>query len=255
MTKYWDAGKVKTRLGAAIGLEQAAEIHRLFVAHLCASLGQVADQNIACLSPDHMLEKFQTALAAWGIEHTWRTVPQGDGTLGARMQRWFIRSMRDDGSRTPTVTACAGPPRSILIGADCPTVKASQIEDAGELLRSHDAVLGPAADGGYYLIGLRGPWDSHQASFETLFRNIPWSTEQVLSVTRERLNLAGLSFIELETREDVDTIVELNHLRTALLAGGDPDAELGARIERVLAGEFPLTDHAATKRPTSSFHE
>lgn len=255
MTKYWDAGKVKTRLGATIGLERAAEIHRLFVAHLCASLGQVADQNIACLSPDHVLEKFQTDLRTWGLEQTWRAMPQGDGTLGERMERWFIHSLGDDIPHPPSTKSRAQPPRAILIGADCPRLDPSQIRHAGELLGGHDVVLGPAADGGYYLIGLRGPWDSHPTGFETLFRNIPWSTEQVLPITRERLKLAGLSFTELETREDVDTIVELNHLRASLQTAGDRDAELRAGIERVLASEFSRTDTASTKRPTSSFHD
>jgi glycosyltransferase A (GT-A) superfamily protein (DUF2064 family) len=123
------------------------------------------------------------------------------------------------------------------------------------MLRAHDVVLGPAADGGYYLIGLRGPWVSHQAGFETLFQNMPWSTARVLPITRERLKTAGLSFTELETREDVDTIVELNHLRASLETAGGREAKLRAGIERILREDSSCDDPPSKNLPTISSHE
>lgn len=148
-------------------------------------------------------------------------MPQGDGNLGERIRRWFVHFLEKQSAR------------AILIGADCPTLEADLIRCAGEQLRKHDVVLGPAADGGYYLIGIRGPWDTDAPGFELLFRDIPWSTDQVLNITRQRLDAANLSFSELETREDIDTMSELNHLRQSI-ATGDRDGMLKTEIDRIL---------------------
>ena len=145
------------------------------------------------------------------------------------MQRWFIHNLRNGSSR------------AILIGADCPMLDAVQIEQASESLQACDVVLGPAADGGYYLIGLHGAWQSNESLFQTLFRDVPWSTDQVLSLTRSRLETAGLSFAEMETREDVDTIDELRKLRKSLEQATDRHAELKQGIDRILEG-FSLSD-------------
>ena len=205
MTKYWDVGKVKTRLGATIGMPQAALLHRLFFTHLCQSLSALRGRRIVCLAPDSKLESFRSELRSLQLDQSWETICQAEGCLGNRMQNWFESVLQDP--RRPTSKA-------ILIGADCPTVSVELIEKACDELESHDVVLGPAADGGYYLIGLASPWTSLR--FQTVFHEIPWSTNRVLSITRERLVDAGLSFCELEVREDIDTLAELNRLREQL---------------------------------------
>jgi hypothetical protein len=225
MTKYWDAGHVKTRLGASVGMRQAAALHRLFVSHLCTSLAHVAEQNTLCVSPDSRLGRFQEALNSWGLEDRWDMMPQGTGNLGERMGRCLKRCLDRPSS--------SGFSRAIFIGADCPTLGTDLIRRASDSLKKQDAVLGPAADGGYYLIGLRGPWRSRRGKFESLFRDIPWSTDQVLSITQERLESAGLSFSELDIREDVDTLVELDHLRE-FVATDDRYAQLRTGIEQIL---------------------
>jgi hypothetical protein len=171
----------------------------------------------------------ETALKSWGLDGQWDIKSQGAGNLGERMQRWFIHNL---GTRSS---------RAILIGADCPRLDAGHIEKASEILQTREVVLGPAADGGYYLIGLRGAWQSNESRFETLFHDVPWSTEQVLNVTRGRLEAAGLSFAELETREDVDTIDELRNLCESLEQATDRHADLKQGIDRILAG-FSLSD-------------
>jgi hypothetical protein len=103
-----------------------------------------------------------------------------------------------------------------LIGADCPTIDLPLIEQAQDHLTSHDVVIGPAADGGYYLIGIAAPWTTSR--FRTIFEEIPWSSEEVLPLTRLRLASAGLSWYELEVQEDIDTAAELNRLRSKLSA-------------------------------------
>lgn len=227
MTKYWDIGKVKTRLGISIGMERAGSLHQLFVSHLCASLAHVTCRRVVCLAPNYRIAAMETALKSWSLDDLWEVKPQGSGNLGERMQRWFVHNLRTKSSR------------AILVGADCPRLGADQIDKASEILQTQDAVLGPAADGGYYLIGLR--WQSNVARFEQLFREVPWSTNQVLSVTHSRLETAGLSFAELESREDVDTIDELRNLRESLEQATDRDAELKKGIDRILVG-FSLSD-------------
>jgi glycosyltransferase A (GT-A) superfamily protein (DUF2064 family) len=176
----------------------------------------------------------ETALKSWGLDRQWDVKPQGPGNLGERMARWFTCNLRNESSR------------AILIGADCPRLDAGQIGQARENLQTREVVLGPAADGGYYLIGLHGSWQSNESRFEELFREVPWSTAQVLSVTRGRLETAGLSFAELETREDVDTVVELRNLRESLEQATDQHAELKQGIDRILAG-FRLSDPSSTE--------
>jgi len=228
MMKYWDVGQVKTRLGASVGMERAASLHRLFVSHLSASLANVADRKVACLSPDSSLARFRLDLESWGLGGIWDVTPQGGGDLGDRISRWFIHFLRNRSSR------------AILIGADCPTLDSELIRHAADLLRRNQVVLGPAADGGYYLIGLRGSWESDESVFEPLFHDIPWSTQQVMNVTRQRLRAAGLSHAELETREDVDTIVELQNLRASIAGGSDRHARLRSGIDRILSDpSFP----------------
>ena len=138
-----------------------------------------------------------------------------------------------DLSRPPLSPGVAG--RAILIGADCPAaLDAEQLIRAGEALRTHDVVLGPARDGGYYLIGLRGPWKSHASRFESLFRDIPWSTDRVGDVTRAKLRSAGLAAFELAIQEDIDTIAELNRLRATLATANAQHLGLRDEIEAIL---------------------
>lgn len=227
MTKYWDIGEVKTRLGATIGMERAGRLHELFVAHLCATLSQARCRKIICLAPDDRMVDAKSALESWGVDRHWEIAPQGRGSLGERMQRWFIHNLPSESSR------------AILIGTDCPLLSVEHIEQANQVLHSHDVVLGPAHDGGYYLIGLAGPWASNQARIQTLFDDVPWSTNQVLPITRDRLQKAALSYAELEPREDVDTIKELDNLRASIAGSSDRDSEFKCNIDRILDGYSP----------------
>lgn len=224
MTKFWDCGKVKTRLGNSIGMERAVSLHRLFVSHLCATLSQVPARRVLCIAPDHRLAAMESALKSWGLDGKWELMAQGQGPLGERMERCFIHSLRDETSR------------AMLIGADCPQLGADQIDQASEALQTNDVVVGPAADGGYYLIGLKGAWRANESRFKNLFHDIPWSTDRVLGITRGRIDSAGLSCFDLEMREDVDTIKELASLRRSLELETDQHAELKTEIDRILAG-------------------
>lgn len=223
MAKYWDSGKVKTRLGMTIGMGAAAQIHQLFVKQICVALAECGQRRFVCLAPDHQHTVFQDALQSWDQSNSWDMMSQGTGDLGQRMVRWFASVLNHSAAR------------GVLIGADYPILSTEEFQTADALLCQHDCVLGPAADGGYYLIGLRGSWKQLGAKFQTLFADVAWSTDSVLEVTRSRLQSAGLSWTELPVREDVDTVVELNHLREQL-ANQDEFRQLALKIDHILAG-------------------
>ena len=196
MAKYWCPGRVKSRLGRAIGMEQSAIIHRVFTSFLCDQLSGAADFRQICFSPDTCESRFTQELPL--VESSpWQLIPQGDGDLGLRMSRWFERILVDSADR------------AMLIGADCPTLGPDIISRCGEELRENELVICPAKDGGYVLIGLRGPWNRR---FESLFRDIPWSTNEVLSLTCDRAAKEEIHYKLLEVAEDVDTVEELDRL-------------------------------------------
>ncbi len=198
MTKYWVPGKVKTRLGNTIGMVPAADLHKLFVSKLCGSLSDAADERCLCITPAENLPSVQLALEEWQLSPKWRLTSQVMGDLGARMSGWLQQTLGTSGHRA-----------AILIGSDCPLLSANDIAKAVDCLHQSDVVLGPACDGGYYLIGISGPW---RPELETLFKQIPWSTSEVLSLTRQKLAQANLKLTELEPREDIDTERELVRL-------------------------------------------
>jgi len=220
MAKYWETGKVKTRLGASIGMTRSARIHRLFVEYLCAGLNIPGANHTLCLSPIQRRRDLLSMLNSLPTGPEWMVIDQGDGDLGQRMQRWFSSHLTDPRSH------------AILIGADYPNIQPELIIQADRMLRDFDLVLGPAKDGGYFLIGLGGDWSEKGSRFESLFHDIPWSTSNVLSMTRNRANENGLSVFLIETGEDVDTINELNNLLAELEAS---DSTLKLDIEQILA--------------------
>ena len=116
----------------------------------------------------------------------WSASPQSDGDLGAKLAHAFGDAF------------AAGSQRVVIIGSDCPYLTAEDILTAWKQLRRSDLVLGPAMDGGYWLIGLR-------AAQPDLFAGISWSTDEVLNQTLARAKALGLSTVLLRTLNDVDT--------------------------------------------------
>ena len=111
---------------------------------------------------------------------------QASGDLGARMQA----IVDDHFARSPQLPL-------LLVGTDCPLLAPGHLAAAARALQSEDAVLIPALDGGYVLLGLRRP-------LPEVFRAVHWSTPQVLAQTRERLLAAGAGWCELDSLWDVD---------------------------------------------------
>lgn len=195
------AGRTKTRLIPALGAEGAADLHRALTRH---ALGQAAAAAPERLQLWGTGEDPGGELAAWAREFGAELHAQPEGDLGARMQ-------------AALASALAHTDAALVIGSDCPWLDAATLRQAGAALAGHDAVLGPADDGGYVLLGLR-------RVDPALFNGIPWGTERVLALTRERLASRGWHWQELVSRGDVDRPEDLTRLR----ALGPPWTELAA---------------------------
>jgi len=173
-------GAVKTRLAATLGAVEACAAYRLLVERLIRQLASLENVDL-CFAPDDA----RSEIKPWA-QPEWRLTAQGNGDLGWRLDRAFRRAF-DEGAQ-----------RVVIIGSDCPEAGAHDIQAAWTALLSHDVVLGPATDGGYWLIGLRAPQPQ-------LFVDIPWSTDKVLRETQEHCRAAGLTTHMLRELSDVDT--------------------------------------------------
>ncbi len=145
----------------------------------------------------------------------WPLVPQAGADLGARLAAAFDHLLEPPAAR------------AVVIGSDSPDLPVSHLARAFQKLKHRDVVLGPAADGGYYLVGLRAPAPS-------LFAGIPWGTRTVLADTVDAIARAGLSLSLLPLWYDVDDaggLELLEGLCRARLAAGTP---LLPRTERLL---------------------
>jgi len=183
MVKVPQTGRVKTRLGREIGYVAAAWWFRHQVRRL---LRHVRDdrqwQLIICISPD--IAAANTRVFAPSI----RRIAQGRGHLGQRMARAIQNQP---------------PGPVVLIGADIPGIRARHIASAFRALGSHDAVFGPARDGGFWLVGFRRT----RPLAPNLFENVRWSSEFALRDTLRGLNTNAIAM--LETLDDVDLAADL----------------------------------------------
>ena len=184
--KHARPGAAKTRLVPALGAAHAAELYRtLAEAVLEATVPRPGEyERQVFYDPPEAAEAMRSWLPGM------RLIRQGAGDLGARMEAAFSRSFR------------RGARRVALIGTDTPGLTREIVIAALDALDDVDVVLGPAEDGGYYLLALRRPHPE-------LFAGVVWSTAAVLEGTRVRAAAAGLSVRELERHRDVDTLEDL----------------------------------------------
>ncbi|MBK8915373.1 MAG: TIGR04283 family arsenosugar biosynthesis glycosyltransferase [Phycisphaerales bacterium] len=183
-----EAGKTKTRLIPALGAEGAAALQQEMTVHTLLTVNQAQMARKASAEVRFAGGTADCMSVLFGMEMP--LLPQGDGDLGQRMRR----ALADAFAR--------GAQRVVVIGSDCPSLDAEAIGDALNALQAHDCVLGPARDGGYYLVGLRSPTPG-------LFERIDWGGEQVLQQTLQRAAASGLSVHRLQCRQDVDTPEDL----------------------------------------------
>ena len=222
--KYWQPGKVKTRLASRIGDQSASSVYLAFLRTILKRFAQVADHRVLAYSPSNRKREF----AALGGE-CWELVPQvaddcrAEPDLGQRMKDFFDLRFRQGNGRV------------VLIGSDAPTVPLDFVEQAFAALAEQQAVVGPAEDGGYYLVGM--------SQFEPrIFDNIQWSTRHVFEQTIARFRELNLSYSALPEGNDVDDLQDLLRLRKELRDARPPDAHC-ARLLAELDGllkELPL---------------
>ena len=174
-------GFVKTRLGESLGRAEACAAYRSLVDRLFTRLYRLSNVELR-FAPDDA----EAEIRPW-LAQGWTAAPQGEGDLGERLVRGFGEWFKQSAGRV------------VVIGSDCPDVTAEDIRSAWQALGDHDVVLGPAVDGGYWLIGLRAPRPE-------LFEEIQWSTSRVLAETTLRARRAGMRVHQLRELSDVDTL-------------------------------------------------
>ena len=186
MVKEPRPGRVKTRLGRDIGLTASAWWFRHQVTSLLRRIEDPRWQTVLAVAPD--VEGLKSRV--WP-EHLPR-FPQGSGDLGDRMARVF----RNVGQ---------GP--LCIVGADIPGINRARIAKAFKALGDHDAVFGPAPDGGYWLVGLKRqrPVPPH------LFKGVRWSSEDALSDSEA--TMSGSRIARVDILRDVDTLADLRDIR------------------------------------------
>ena len=212
--KYWEPGRVKTRLAASLGDQAASSLYRHFVFALVRRLAAVGQRRVLVYTPAERRPEFE----ALANEH-WSSAPQAGGDLGQRIQAYFADAFQ------------AGATRVLLVGSDSPTLPVEYLQEAFRLLARVPVVLGPADDGGYYLVGAAG-------SVPPIFAGISWSTPQVWPQTVQRLRDAGCPYGVLPPWYDVDDPAGLRRMVRELACQGPLDgplAELRDEVSRITA--------------------
>ncbi len=184
-------GQVKTRLARDVGAPRALTLYRDLVERVLGSLAAIRNVQL-CFTPDDAAPE----VSPW-LRPGWTAAPQGDGDLGLRLIHALGRAF-DEGAQ-----------RVVVIGTDAPEIGSSDIADAFAVLEATDGVIGPAPDGGYWLIGLN-------RSVPAIFTDIPWGGPGVLAATEAAGVAAGLRIRRLRWLADIDTGADLEawHQRT-----------------------------------------
>ena len=180
--KYPEAGKVKTRLAASWEGDRAACLYRAFIEDLLGRLSHGDYRFRLAYDPPERKHEF---IKMFGADAVY--VPQQGADLGERMEHAFKQGF-DEGFLS-----------IVLIGSDSPDLPPAIIEEAFQTLEIHQAVIGPACDGGYYLIGF-----NREAYYPQIFQDIPWGSENVREKTMLTLTAAGAYVYELPVWRDVD---------------------------------------------------
>jgi rSAM/selenodomain-associated transferase 1 len=237
-TRYPSPGSVKTRMTPPLTAIQAAALHLAALRAVCETVLSVGDLSLRVMvTPDEQCETLREMLGrhptcnprasessidqravpsgdrvraeeprreptavgdpAWTLPEV---CPQGDGDLGDRLARATKRAFDEGASGV------------VLVGADSPTMPATFLAQARAELQNHDLALGPASDGGYYLLAV-------QSFLPALFANIEWGGPDVLEQTRRRIRELRLTVFELPVWYDLDRFDDLSLARSDLALG------------------------------------
>ncbi len=204
-TRIPEPGQAKTRLIPPLTAGQAAALQRAMTEDLLERLGRTLAAAATGAPPLSLEVRYDGRLSPGALEvpRGWAVTSQGAGDLGQRLARAAREARRD------------GIGRLVIIGSDAPLLPLPLVEAAFSGLADRDALLAPAEDGGYVLIGLaleRAP----PAAVESLFADIPWGTEAVRKATSEAARRSGLGFGELAGHWDVDRPEDLPRLAASI---------------------------------------
>jgi rSAM/selenodomain-associated transferase 1 len=190
-----ELGRVKTRLCPPFTVDEAVRFHRSLVEDTLDHLGKLDRPD---LSRVLLLSRPLLQATDLDIPRGWTVGIQAPGDLGEKLSSFFDGAFRREVRRV------------VVLGCDSPTLPLEVIDDAFEELKRIDVTLGPAADGGYYLIGAR-------VFLPEVFRGISWGTEDVLRQTRQVLDRLGHPYHLLVPWYDVDRPPDLEKLREEIV--------------------------------------
>jgi rSAM/selenodomain-associated transferase 1 len=192
--KWPEPGRVKTRLAAATSPAWAADVALAFLRDVTDRLSAVHARRVLAFAPPDAGPLF-----AGVVRDRFTLVPQADGDLGRRLSSFIEGQL------------AAGAESVVIVGTDSPTLPVAHVEEAFALLQRADVVLGPATDGGYYLVGCR-----HRPP--PIFDGIVWGGPTVLAETVTRLADPAWRLALLPPWYDVDTVDDWRMLRGHLAA-------------------------------------
>ncbi len=192
-------GQVKTRLLGVLRPEQAADLHRACLVDTVQHMKRIPGCHY-WMYVAARTDSAQRLAETLALDHRWHVAAQHGRNLGERFQEAFDSLFR------------RGYRKVVVVGTDTPWMGSERMARAFRALDTDDVVLAPAADGGYYLAGARRP-------VPQMFRNIPWSTSQVLDVTLLALEKSGVSYRLLQRDFDLDRPEDLQ--RAADLLRGE----------------------------------
>ena len=232
-TRFPEPGKTKTRLIPALGASGAADLQRQMTEHIIATATEVSNRPGLTIEIRHEGGNADSMRTWLGPQLVYRA--QGPGDLGRRMARAFEEAFRNSKGA------------AVIVGSDTPGIVADIILQAFEGLEKTDLVLGPARDGGYYLIGMKYTLPAN--TYPRLFDGITWGSGDVLSQTLQIAGESGLRFLLLESLDDVDRPEDLSIWHKFKNHGANP-AE-AQRISIII----PTLNEAATIARTLSHLE
>jgi len=187
MMKYPEAGRVKVRLAQSVGEEAATGLYQAFVQDTLATVQAVDIPFHIAVHPPESQEKF----AGW-LGPSYRYFKQKGADLGERLHNGFVTMFDEEYQQV------------IALASDCPDLPVAILQTAVASLQTHKAVIGPAPDGGYYLIGF-----CRDLFVPNAFRDIPWSTGTVFEETLSRIELETKQVHVLPEWQDIDTRSDL----------------------------------------------
>ncbi|MFB6355339.1 MAG: TIGR04282 family arsenosugar biosynthesis glycosyltransferase [bacterium] len=187
--KYPEVGQVKTRLGQDIGMRNAAEFYAMSLGWLLERLHESPVGSTLFVSPPERISDIRTQ---YNLQDRIPVYPQEGSDLGEKMYN-AMEWMWDEYRFPP-----------VIIGSDAPCLPVDRIQSAVKTLQGETAelVLGPAEDGGYYLVGMNPPR-------EEIFQGVDWSTSRVLEQTMQRARANNMSVHLLDEWNDIDRLDDL----------------------------------------------